>query len=62
MKTVPSEKVVLLYVCPECKTVYRQPLSELVENGTAVCVNDDCDNCDDDCDVADEIEIHDDEV
>ena len=42
-KLVPVEKVVILYACPECKATAEQPLDEIVQSGTAVCTECDCD-------------------
>jgi DNA-directed RNA polymerase subunit RPC12/RpoP len=53
---VDSNKVTLVYVCPECKTEYHQLAWEVVENGTGVCCTDDCPNQDDDC-ILERVEI-----
>jgi hypothetical protein len=36
-RPVPVDSVTLLYYCPDCDTEVSQPLSEIVQNGTAVC-------------------------
>lgn len=43
MNEIPVEKIILQYKCPECGDTHQQPLSEIVEVGTAVCTGCDCD-------------------
>jgi DNA-directed RNA polymerase subunit RPC12/RpoP len=47
---VKVESITLLYTCPVCEEKFRQPLSEIVGAGTAVCPD-----CDYDCDLEDEV-------
>jgi len=47
---IKVEDITLLYVCPICGEKFRQPLSEIVEAGTAVCTD-----CDYDCELEDEV-------
>lgn len=46
---VDSTKATLVYVCQTCKHEYRQTAWEVVENGTALCDNEECNNQDGDC-------------
>lgn len=43
MKELPVEKIILQYKCPLCGDTHEQPLSEIVEVGTAICTECDCD-------------------
>lgn len=37
-----ADKADLVYLCPECDTVYKQPLEEVVFAGTAICPDCEC--------------------
>jgi len=40
---VNCSQVILIWSCPDCKKIYNQNLYEIVESGTAVCPECDCD-------------------
>jgi len=54
MSKIKTDKITLLYTCPECGNHFRQPLTSIVEIGTAACCE-----CDQDCELDEEVEVED---
>jgi transcription elongation factor Elf1 len=54
MKTVKTTKITLQYVCPECNEMEAQLLVGIVQNGTLI-----CEECQCDMDLADTVRIED---